>query len=210
MPKRSATIDTELAPLYAKRGKFNSILEERLLDGDSEHHCIISTEVPATELDITGKLTTRGGETFWYEINKSLKRFDLDEIQLRPCIFNPPAGKTDLKSTVSIRSNDQVRCKLPTPPNKHRHHNTRSRSLSRSKQHKKRKRNHSHSHARHKLNYSEDEHREPYHFHHKRRNSRSCSRSRSIIHAKCDKRRHNDYHLFSISHNFQLNYQCLI
>ena len=51
------------------RGKFNSILEERLADQINDSHRIISIEVCPDEFDFTGYLTNYGKQEFWKEIN---------------------------------------------------------------------------------------------------------------------------------------------
>ena len=69
---------------YNNRGKFNSILEERLLDGKEKSHCIMSIEVPLEEFDMRGGLTSSGKRTFWCEVNQALKKLDAAEITLKP------------------------------------------------------------------------------------------------------------------------------
>ena len=91
------------------RGKFNSILEERLGDGYDDRHHIMSIEVPLDEFTLLGNLTVPGKISFWKEVDCALKKFDADKITLKPRKFQPTASKA--KSTTT-----QHRHKLPTPP----------------------------------------------------------------------------------------------
>ena len=50
--------------VLALRGKFNSILEERLLDGNKENHYIMSIDVSEMEFNATGNLSLEGKKTF--------------------------------------------------------------------------------------------------------------------------------------------------
>ena len=87
------------------RGKFNSALEERILDGTPpESHHIMSIEVRNHEFHHSGKLTLLGKEEFWKEINRALKRFDANEISLKPHKF---------QATPKIKVHENR--KLPTP-----------------------------------------------------------------------------------------------
>ena len=56
--------------VYNLRGKFNSILEERLQDGNAPNHYLMSTDIPEGEFDISGNLTSAGKSMFWNEFNK--------------------------------------------------------------------------------------------------------------------------------------------
>ena len=70
--------------LYLLRGKSNSILEERLFDGNAESHFILSIEVQERHFDFTGDLTATGKAEFWKEVNRGLQKFDKKEITLKP------------------------------------------------------------------------------------------------------------------------------
>ena len=64
------------------RGKFNSILEERLFDGKQDVHRIMSIDARPEEFDIMGNLTSAGKESFWMEVIRGFKKFDKNEISL--------------------------------------------------------------------------------------------------------------------------------
>ena len=128
---------------FALRGKFNSILEERLQDGNTDNHFIISIDVPLHTFDLSGGLTITGKTHFWQEIMAGLEKFCLNKISLRPRKFGTGTGTaTAMPSTSFMKSivkvaksrllenvNDtpgvQEGRKLPTPPPVH---STRSRS----------------------------------------------------------------------------------
>ena len=168
-------LDTNLNKLFSLRGKFNSILEEQLLDGDVENHHIISIDVPPSGFDLTDKLTTSGMADYWLEINKGLKRFNLDEIKLRPRIFNAP-GQKKHSGLSAIKSMIAHNKKLPTPPPKQMERRSPKKSpgchgMKRHQGHH----DHGHSHAKRWLTYDEK-------VEYPRRRSRSHSRSRSHHH----------------------------
>ena len=108
MKRPLCRLENPMEALYMTRGKFNSILEERLLDGDKDNHHIISIDVPTSGFDLTGKFTTSGASDFWHEMVKGIRRFDLNEIKLKPREFT-----TAPKAKV-IQQSD--RRKLPTLP----------------------------------------------------------------------------------------------
>ena len=122
IPKRPMIQSTQLIPnAFHLRGKFNSILEERLHDGKDDIHKMMSIDIHHTNFDNLGKLSSRGQSEFWMEVDKALKRFNLNEIKLRPRKAQPPA--------VQI----QGRRRLPSPPKERRlSSNKRSRSRSKS------------------------------------------------------------------------------
>ena len=70
--------------IFSLRGKFNSILEERLHDGDADNHHIMSIDVDLNEFDHQGNLTSYGKSLFWREVHRALKKFDRDQIKLKP------------------------------------------------------------------------------------------------------------------------------
>ena len=55
------------------RGKYNSLLEECILDGLKDRHCIMSIEVSPEEFSIWGHLSSFGKSTIWKEIDRGLK-----------------------------------------------------------------------------------------------------------------------------------------
>ena len=121
---------------FTLRGKFNSILEERLLDGNAESHHIMSIEVPAENFNFTGELTELGQKKFWAEIDKAIQRFDTGEITFKPRKFQPSSTNHKNSPKKFIRSAVQEgqqlqHDRLPTPPlRKIRERRSRSRSRS--------------------------------------------------------------------------------
>ena len=104
MPRSSSCTRNDI---FALRGKFNSILEDRLqADGNGQH--IISIQVPEVEFDLLGNLNEIRKITFWHEINRGLRKFDMGEITLKP-------RKSQQKGE-SPRPAHQGYRKLPTPP----------------------------------------------------------------------------------------------
>ena len=106
------------------RGKFNSILEDSLLDGKAANHYIMSIDVPFDEFDVTGNLLLSGKHTFWHEVTTALEKFDNKSIGLRPHKYL----QLNSKSTESSKSR-----RLPIPPKSDcdhygSHHRSRSRS----------------------------------------------------------------------------------
>ena len=58
------SLDDNLDRIFSLPGKFNTILEERLVDGDIENHHIISIDIPLLRYDLTGKITHSGAKDF--------------------------------------------------------------------------------------------------------------------------------------------------
>ena len=100
---------------FSLRGKFNAILEERLLDGNCDNHFIMSIDVDAQDFDLSGYLTSAGKSTFWREVDRAMRRFDMGDIKLRPRQYKKPdlsnhsMGNMQPSRTIPSR-------KLPTPP----------------------------------------------------------------------------------------------
>ena len=44
----------------------------------------MSIDIPLTEFDRSGGLTTYGQELFWKEVDRALRKFDADKIKLLP------------------------------------------------------------------------------------------------------------------------------
>ena len=183
---------TKAKDAFTLRGKFNSILEERLLDGNSASRHIISIEVPIDGFDLTGELNSIGKEHFWQEIDKGLRRFNLNEITLRPRNFQyqeqsvPNVQKAKdqpmkkkvkekgmnaanrlIKSVVMPIHNYNQRTLL-VPPLKHRsdRSRTRSRSPSKSRRHHENRRKRSHSRSPYRSSRDHDrsyKHSKHYH-----------------------------------------------
>ena len=68
--------------IFSFRGRFNSILEERLLDRNAENHFIMSIEVEPNDFDIGGNFMSPGAATFWREVSKAVQKLDAGEITL--------------------------------------------------------------------------------------------------------------------------------
>ena len=85
----------EVHRVISLRGKFNSVLEERLLDAKGSHH-IMSILVDMTEFDMWGDLTMKGKYNFWREVDRAMKKFDLNEITLNPRKNENVANKSQL------------------------------------------------------------------------------------------------------------------
>ena len=124
------------------RGKFYSILEERLLDGHVDRHKIISIVVQPNGFNAWGDLTPDGQESFWKEIDTGMKKFDHDEITLKPRNFKKKDDTSqnnkelDKKKVINAQANDKPdfleadlrkykeqerNLKLKTPPPKRPH-----------------------------------------------------------------------------------------
>ena len=71
------------------RSKFNSILEERILDGKEDRHKIMSITIPFCEFDRRGNLTETGKAEFWREVGQAIKKFDIGDILLKPRKIQP-------------------------------------------------------------------------------------------------------------------------
>ena len=142
--------------ISALRGKFNSILEERLQEDNSKDHHIMSIQIPLDEFDLLGNLTSTGKITFWKEVDRAMQCFHADEIKLKPCA-NSTNNTNQSQSPRSSKSGAQTegagapkKHKLPTSPpvklprddhrkrrspSAHEQHNKRRRSRSRSRSH---------------------------------------------------------------------------
>ena len=110
-------------------GKFNSILEECLLDGDADNHCIISIEVEMHDFDLTGNLLSAGKVTFWKEINRGMTKLDNKEITLKPRKQQPNMLTKNFMSSV-MKSIGRVERE-----NQHRSHDHKKESCSRERSH---------------------------------------------------------------------------
>ena len=111
--------------IFELRNKFNSILEEHLLDGRAEDHHIMSIEVNLTEYDLQGNLTSIGKELFWKEVDRAMRKFDRKQIPLHPRKYVPAELKNntvDDEAKIEIKS--VVKKKLPTPPLRQKKHDS--------------------------------------------------------------------------------------
>ena len=102
---------------FTLRGKFNVILEERLLDGDSENHHIMSIVVDDEKFHNTGEPSDPGKAQFWNEVSKAIQKFDLGKITLNPRNASNNAAQASkfVKDVKSHHDASDLRFKLPTP-----------------------------------------------------------------------------------------------
>ena len=84
MIKRSKPLADNEQSLFNLRGKFNSILEERIADGKPHHHKIMSIEMRSDEFDRQGNLTSAGKSDFWREVDRAITKFNAGRITLLP------------------------------------------------------------------------------------------------------------------------------
>ena len=91
--------------VFSLRGKFNSVLEEQLLNGKDSRHRIMSINIRADEFNLQGNLTSSGKFDFWHEIDKAMKKYVAGAIKLLPHKFqhiNPAAmNQTNSNNTTS-------------------------------------------------------------------------------------------------------------
>ena len=89
MLKRPPSISSDNThhPVFSMRGKFNSVLEEQLLNGKDNKHKIMSVDVRMDEFDLQGTLTSAGKMDFWHEVDKAMKKFVAGDIKLLPRKF---------------------------------------------------------------------------------------------------------------------------
>ena len=120
---------------FGLRGKFNSILEERLLDGKDDQHFIMSIEVDPSRFDHWGNLSTHGTNIFWNEVDRAMEKFDKDKIKLKP-------RNTFVSANMDQKDGNGKR--LPFPPNRGHHQGIRRNC------HDDRSINRSWSHSRHR------------------------------------------------------------
>lgn len=167
MLKRPAVVRLDSSNIYALRGKFNSILEEHIQDGNADNHYIISIEVDNDNFDLTGNLTTAGQLKFWNEILRGLEKFDTGAIKLKPRKYQPIAPPDRFIKSVVLQHNKR---KLPTPPmdNSKRSkqpHNVVSKHRHRSKSSERGERKHdSDNNARHSRIHDHDRYQRDSHW----------------------------------------------
>ena len=146
---------------FGLRGKFNSILEEQLLDGRADEHHIMSIVVQSDHLNNAGNLTEAGKAVFWNEVYKAVRKFDLGEITLK--LRNSANNNAAPAKFVNNMAKDfKAHHKLPTPPPS-KSTRERSNSKSRKSQHSGRQTSHrcqrhsshdrSHRHGSHSYDY---------------------------------------------------------
>ena len=99
--------------VFQLHGKFNSILEDRLLYGNVANHYIMSIEVMTQDFDLSGNLTSAGKASFWLEVIRAMEKFDNNDITLHPRKYK--LNQKDQKVPEPIQLVAQL--KLLTPPN---------------------------------------------------------------------------------------------
>ena len=158
--------------VFELRGKFNSILEERLFDGKENVHRIMSIEVD------TGELTSIGKADFWREVNRGIEKFDKKEIMLKLRKVQPDPKNTARKRNHTEYSQPDNRAHLSEEPHSRRRHISNNRrshyrddSSHRSDQdthnhrhYNRDSRNHRHSQSRHSDNKPKDRRHSDSHF----------------------------------------------
>ena len=166
---------------FSFTGRFNTLLEQCLLDGNSDNHHIISIDAPLSEFDLCGNLKENGQRSFWREIDWGLKRFMANDIKLKPRATTANANanyiqpKKFIKSIVQVHHNhcNEPR-KLPMPLPLKRRRCSRSWSRSSSKNHHTHNRDHHRSttpsscRRRHHHQDKRDAHDEHHKTHHYR------------------------------------------
>ena len=160
MVKRPIHLSQNESSLFSLRGKFNSILEERIKDSANDRHRIMSIEVRMDEFDRQGNLASAGKADFWREVDQAMSKFDNKKISLLPrpglnsgnTSSNSRSAAFERVTATSTACGKERNLKLKTPPpapmqqqearkrksssprrNKHKHNHTISRSRSKSK-----------------------------------------------------------------------------
>ena len=132
--------------VFSLRGKFNTILEERLNDGVADNHRIMSIEVNEEDFDYSGGLNSDGQKTFWREIDNAIKKFNVNTISLLPRKQQQEKKKAEIKNLVPRILNPELTGrKLPTPPLRYGSDSNRRSSKGHSKPRYKRSRSRSRS-----------------------------------------------------------------
>ena len=186
MLRRGKSADGKKHEIFSLRRKFNSMLEERLLEARESHH-IISIDVPTDEFDLLGNLSPSGKIKFWREIDRDMTKFDNGLITLKPRDFNLlNNSKITETNERSRNSSDNMHLKLPTPPPRtnadrdryleHDHRKNEERSPKRKRHERNRSRSRSSRRHRH------------------RNKSRSKERSRSHSHRDQKELHHHSRH----------------
>ena len=200
MLRRPKDITADTSTVFSLRGKFNSILEERLLlDGKDERSRIMSLDVRPDEFDRQGNLTSAGKVLFWKEIDSAIKKLDINKITLRPRpLQNQSSSSEQSKSPAKFvrkmlaehkEQPPSKRFKLMTPPppksgegrNRERHQKSPRRKHS--SYNKKSSHHHSdsrlRSRSRRRSSHSRPSHNHHHHHHNYDRHHRGSERRRS-------------------------------
>ena len=181
MLKRPKELSTDTSSAFFLRGKFNSILEERLLnDSKDERARIMSIDVRPDEFDRQGNLTSNGKCLFWKEVDSAMKKLDTGKITLKPRPMQPAPEKSKSPAKFVKRMLEEhkeqptpKRFKLKTPPPKSKERNHKTSRMD------------STSYDRH--------HRTPPRRSRSKSRSRSRSRKHTSYHNSYDYERHRGY-----------------
>ena len=190
MPRRPPIGYQPNEKLFSMRPKFNSILEERLLDGEEDRHRIVSIEISLEEYDLWGNMTPDGKSNFWRELDRAIRKFDDGKITLRPRKTQPPPKKPKNSSDYNNSSFNfsagrfvssvfkkhaewkKNHRKLPSPPvnrrpakPSHSSHHNRSRSRSTSR-HSRTRRSRTRSNSRSRSKKREHKYHDHNNLHH--------------------------------------------
>ena len=109
MLKRPYNGRQQFDQVMALRNRFNNALEEALAQYTKSQHYILSIKVDEDDFYRNGELTEEGKRDFWREVDSCLKRFDREEINLKP---RAASSKPDYDNNKS----GSLRRKMPTPP----------------------------------------------------------------------------------------------
>ena len=160
MLKRPFIEGDEATRVFSLRNKFNSVIEEQILNSKNNAHRIMSIDVKLDEFDRQGNLTSIGKTTFWREVDCAMKKLDLGDITLLPRKLqpNPKLPPQSIQNTSSRRKPsmefmrkvaEQFHSNHRSPiarkrlwsPRKHRRSSSRQRSKSRPRSKPKRNSN---------------------------------------------------------------------
>ena len=124
----------------------------------------MSIDIPQEDFDLIGNLSSNGKHDLWHEIDRGFKKFNQNDITLRPCL--------NLKSNAAnaaVDRNKEKRKKLPMPPPVHSSRPTHNQC--RSQSHSRGCRNHS---IERKCKHRHDSRsHSPHHKHHRNHGSKA-------------------------------------
>ena len=135
-------IEGELAShIFSNRGKFNSVLENQMMNCKSSMHRIMSIDVRLDEFDRLGNLTTIGKNNFWREVDQAINKFHTGSIKLLPRKFS-----TSNASSKQEEKDEAIKPRLPSKDflrriadqyHKHRRHSNARKRLWSPRHHRK-------------------------------------------------------------------------
>ena len=170
MLKRPFIEGQEAAEIFPLRTKFNSAMEEQIRASKDTRHRIMSIDVPLDEFDRQGNLTNIGKNSFWREVDRAMRKFDIGDIKLIPrgmfLLSEILAVPIDQMKQHSTRTSQPSRAKVTAPSAIRKSPPARKRLWSsppKSKRSPKRSRSRSKSRNRHR--HSHHHHNKPSHRH---------------------------------------------